>query len=77
MRGTYSQGLAIPASLFPELDTLADGEDLATVLGVTKYEKPIPAEISGKVSGEFPTQFAPRTGAERVQNLTDVFADLC
>lgn len=76
MRGTYSQGLAIPASLFPELDTLADGEDLATVLGVTKYEKPIPAEISGKVSGEFPTQFAPRTGAERVQNLTDVFADL-
>lgn len=76
MRGVYSQGLAMPANLFPELETLTDGEDLGTVLGVTKYEKPIPAEISGKVSGEFPTQFAPRTGAERVQNLTDVFSEL-
>ncbi|HEX9225850.1 MAG TPA: RNA ligase family protein [Arthrobacter sp.] len=76
MRGVYSQGLAMPAALFPELETLADGEDLGTVLGVAKYEKPIPAEIAGKVSGDFPTQFAPRTGAERVQNLTDVFADL-
>lgn len=76
MRGAYSQGLAMPAALFPELETLADGEDLGTVLGVTKYEKPIPAEISGKVCGEFPTQFAPRTGAERVQNLTDSFTDL-
>jgi RNA ligase (TIGR02306 family) len=76
MRGVYSQGLAMPATLFPELETLADGEDLATVLGVTKYEKPIPAEIAGKVSGEFPTRFAPKTGAERVQNLTDVFTEL-
>ncbi|SDQ16100.1 RNA ligase, DRB0094 family [Pseudarthrobacter chlorophenolicus] len=65
-----------PASLFPELESLAEGEDLATVLGVTKYEKPIPAEIAGTVSGEFPTRFAPRTGAERVQNLTDVFTEL-
>lgn len=76
MRGVYSQGLALPAALFPELETLAEGEDITTALGVLKFEKPIPAEISGKVSGEFPTQFAPRTGAARVQNLTDVFAEL-
>ncbi|MET4143941.1 RNA ligase family protein [Arthrobacter sp. UYCo732] len=76
MRGIYSQGLAMPATLFPELETLAGSEDLATALGVTKFEKPIPEEIAGKVSGEFPTRFAPRTGAERVQNLTDVYADL-
>ncbi|MBG0738741.1 hypothetical protein IV500_04820 [Paeniglutamicibacter antarcticus] len=66
----------MPATLFPELETLAEGDDLATVLGVTKYEKQIPDEIAGTVSGEFPTRFAPRTGAERVQNLTGVFAQL-
>ncbi|MFB9714042.1 RNA ligase family protein [Arthrobacter methylotrophus] len=76
MRGVYSQGLAIPATLFPELETLADGEELAAVLGVTKYEEPIPDEMAGKATGAFPTRFAPKTGAERVQNLTDVFADL-
>lgn len=76
MRGVYSQGLAIPARLFPELDELTDGEDIADVLGVTKYEEPIPAEMAGLAVGGFPTQFAPKTGAERVQNLTDVYAGL-
>jgi RNA ligase (TIGR02306 family) len=76
MRGVYSQGLAIPARLFPELNEITDGEDIATVLGVTKYEEPIPDEMAGKAAGAFPTRFAPKTGAERVQNLTNVFADL-
>lgn len=76
MRGVYSQGLVLPAALFPELDSLADGDDIGTVLGVLKYEKPIPAEIAGESCGAFPTQFAPKTGAARVQNLTDVFAGL-
>lgn len=76
MRGVYSQGLAIPARLFPELNELTSGEDLGTVLGVTKYEEEIPEEMAGLASGSFPTRFAPKTGAERVQNLTDVFADL-
>ncbi|WP_227471684.1 RNA ligase family protein [Paenarthrobacter sp. YJN-5] len=76
MRGVYSQGLAIPARVFPELNELTSGEDLATVLGVTKYEEEIPEEMAGLASGAFPTRFAPKTGAERVQNLTDVFARL-
>lgn len=76
MRGVYSQGLAIPARLFPELNELTSGEDLATVLGVTKYEEEVPEEMAGLASGAFPTRFAPKTGAERVQNLTDVFARL-
>jgi len=76
MRGVYSQGLAMPATLFPELESLAAGEDLATVLGVTKYEEEIPEEMAGTASGAFPTRFAPKTGAERVQNLTGVYADL-
>lgn len=63
MRGVYSRGLVLPAALFPELDTLGDGNDLGAALGVLKYEKPIPDEIAGKVIGEFPTEFAPKTEA--------------
>lgn len=76
MRGVYSQGLVLPAALFPELESLRPGEDIGTALGVLKYEKPIPADMAGKACGAFPTEFAPRTGAARVQNLTDVFAEL-
>lgn len=69
MRGVWSQGLALPLALFPELIGLPADTDLAAVLGVTKYEAPIPEEMQGKTSGGFPTQFAPKTKATRVQNL--------
>jgi RNA ligase (TIGR02306 family) len=76
MRGVYSQGLAIPARMFPELNELTGGEDIATALGITKYEEPIPDEMAGKAVGAFPTRFAPKTGAERVQNLTHAYSEL-
>lgn len=76
MRGVYSQGLVLPATLFPELENLGDGDDIGAALGILKYEEPIPAEMEGEACGAFPTQFAPKTGAARVQNLTGVFAEL-
>jgi len=45
------------------------GDDVTEVLGVVKYEPPIPAELSGKVKGFFPS-FLRKTDEERVQNLT-------
>ncbi|MCU6481309.1 RNA ligase (ATP) [Arthrobacter sp. A2-55] len=69
MRGVYSQGLALPLALFPELEVLPAGTDLAAALGIIKYEAPIPAEMSERAVGDFPTQFAPRTAATRAQNL--------
>lgn len=76
MRGVWSQGLALPLARFPELAGLPDNTDLATALGVIKYEKPIPNEMDGKVAGGFPTQFAPKTKATRVQNLDRLLPQL-
>lgn len=81
LRGTYSQGVAFPLSAFPEFadvaaDAFADGRDLSELVGVTKYEPPIPPELAGVVVGAFPTHIVPKTDAERVQNLVDVFGDL-
>jgi RNA ligase (TIGR02306 family) len=79
LRGTISQGLIMPASDFPELDALDDTQmngELASVVGVTKYEPPIPAELAGQAIGPLPTQFAPKTDAARIQNLVETYPTL-
>ena len=80
LRGVVSQGLVIPVANFPELGDAAalaaSGDDLAARLGVVKYEPPIPAQLTGMLLGAFPTEFAPKTDAERVQNLVDVYDTL-
>lgn len=45
-------------------------EDFANMLGVKKYEPPIPAELAGNVVGNFPS-FIQKTDQERCQNLGD------
>lgn len=54
MRGVYSQGLAIPATLFLEPETLADGEDLGTVLGVTPAGTYLPMSLRMRESPDKP-----------------------
>lgn len=49
LRGQFSQGLALPVSLFPDLSDLDVGTDVTRKLKVKKYEPPIPASISGDV----------------------------
>jgi len=44
------------------------GDDVTEVLGIVKYEPPIPAELAGKVKGLFPS-FLRKTDEERIQNL--------
>lgn len=71
LRGQYSQGLVLPAAQFA--DEVDRGGDLSAVLGVEKYEPPIPANLAGEVVGPFPTDLARKSDAERVQNLVDCF----
>jgi len=79
LRGVCSQGLALPVVAFrQELGDdvealLQSGEDVAQRLGVTQYELPMPANLKGQIVGPFPTQFAPKTDAERVQNLVEFY----
>lgn len=47
------------------------GMDVTDILGVEKYEPPIPAELSGKVKGAFPS-FLIKTDEERIQTLPDI-----
>ena len=48
-----------------------NGTDVTEILGIQKWEPPIPATLSGLVRGNFPTQLVQKTDQERIQNLYD------
>ena len=55
LRGQVSQGLIIPLDELLKYGVSADdvyeGLDVSGMLGIVKYEPPIPAELAGKVKG--------------------------
>lgn len=70
LRGQLSQGLLLRVSNFEELSNSQVGDDVTELLGITKWERPIPAELGGNVTGSFPS-FIPKTDEERIQNIAD------
>jgi RNA ligase (TIGR02306 family) len=76
LRGVYSQGLALPLPLFPEVSTAVDGTNFATLLAVETYEAPMPASMATTHVGPFPTELARKTDAERAQNLVEQWPQL-
>lgn len=77
IRGVYSQGFLLPVGdVFTDEEVrvldLADGVDVSGVLGVVKYA-PAPAEqrtADNNPRGKWDDSLAPKTDAERLQNLT-------
>lgn len=76
LRGQLSQGLLIPLSElctivpgFEDITVELEGMDVTDLLGIKKWEAPIPAQLAGQVRGAFPSE-VPKTDQERVQNLT-------
>lgn len=47
LRGQISQGLLLPLSVLPNPSELSIGTDVTELLGIEKYEPPIPAAIVG------------------------------
>lgn len=77
--GQVSQGLALPLNAVPlvELEVQKFDKfnnealfemDFSEMLGVEKYEAPLPAELAGQAAGLFPS-FIRKTDQERCQNL--------
>lgn len=71
LKGQYSQGLLLPWSTISHIDNWSDleeGADVSELLGVQKWEAPIPANLTGQMKGNFPV-FIRKTDQERCQNL--------
>ncbi len=73
IRGVTSQGLAVAFNKLAqekELEAMAVGTDVTRMLGIIKYEPPIPKELAGQVKGGFNFGI-PKTDEQRIQNLID------
>jgi len=70
LRGEFSSGLVIPLSEFPDqfTETVVVGENLTELLGITKYIKEIPANLSGETLGDFPTSIISKTDEDNGLN---------
>jgi RNA ligase (TIGR02306 family) len=74
LRGTISQGVALPTTLLPE-GTYEVGQDVTEVIGVQKWEPYIPAELNGKVKGTRPS-WIPKTDETRLQSEPELLLEL-
>jgi len=74
LRGQVSQGLIIPINILMNYKNFVlefdEGSDVSEILGIIKYEPPVPAELAGIAKGLFPS-FIPKTDEERIQNLSE------
>lgn len=70
LRGEYSQGLALPLDTLHEhdsslnLEELLEGAEVSEIIGVKKYEKEMPAGLTGVALGPFPSHLCARTDEE-------------
>jgi RNA ligase (TIGR02306 family) len=74
LRGQISQGICFSMDVIPRdfirgmrIEEMLD-LDVTEVLEIRKYEAPIPAQLAGKVKGNFPS-FLKKTDEERIQNI--------
>lgn len=68
LRGAISQGICFPLSILPEGLEVHEDMDVTDILGIIKYEPPIPACIGGETKGSFPS-FLVKSDETRVQVL--------
>ena len=69
LRKQLSQGLLLPLSVLPDFpNPQFVGDPVDKILGIQKWEAPIPACLAGQMRGNFPSAVK-KTDAERVQNL--------
>lgn len=81
LRGQVSQGLLLNYWDFPAVvnafhkTRVIDPEnrnapfDVTEILGIQKWEPPVPAQMQGQAKGTFPTSLIRKTDQERIQNM--------
>jgi RNA ligase (TIGR02306 family) len=71
LKGTLSQGLLLPSqTVADKVDNITENMDVSGLLGIVKWEAPIPAHLVGEIKGNFPSSI-PKTYQERIQNLKE------
>ena len=73
LKGQVSQGLILPLKLIESSKgQFEEGDDIAELIGVIKYEPPIDPSLGGTTKGDFPS-YIEKTDEERIQNMTRLY----
>ncbi len=70
LRGQISQGICFPLSILPANTEIKEDLDVTEILGIKKYEPPVPAALEGVAKGKIPS-FIPKTDEPRVQVIQE------
>jgi len=73
LRGAVSQGLVVHLGAINvdwRNEHKQEGVDVTDLVGVVKWDPPLPAQLGGVAKGNFPS-FIPKTDQERIQNAFD------
>ncbi len=84
LKKQLSQGLILPMrdfdnDFYPHIKGLGGllvGDDMTDLIGVRKFEKPVPANLRGRIKGNFPTHLVPKTDEERIQGCPRIIEEL-
>lgn len=69
LKGVFSQGLVMPLSdMGIDPTSVSEDDDVSELLGVKKYEKPLPGQNNQGVKDNFP-EFLRKTDQVRIQNI--------
>ncbi|MCH8319071.1 MAG: RNA ligase (ATP), partial [Bacteroidetes bacterium] len=70
LRGQISQGICFPLSILPPDTEIREDMEVTEILGIKKYEPPVPAHLQGVAKGKIPS-FIPKTDEPRIQVVQD------
>jgi RNA ligase (TIGR02306 family) len=75
LRGVFSQGLIQPLSILPPGEYEV-GQEVHELIGVSKYEREIPAQLAGLAKGNFPYHIIPKTDEENLLSSPELLDEI-
>jgi len=77
LRGEYSQGFVLPLTVLPEnVQGWHEGADVGGALGIKRYEKEIPAQLSGIALSAFPTYICAQTDEDNGLSYPELVSEV-
>ena len=75
IKKVYSAGLVIPLTELP-IGDYKEGDDVASLLGIEKYEAPVDISLEGDSVGGFPSEFIGKTDEDNARSNPEAIEEL-
>jgi RNA ligase (TIGR02306 family) len=76
LKGCVSQGLIFPLTILPEGTPINEGDDVASLIGVEKYEVQLAPALAGRIRGNFPSHVISKTDEDNLLSNIKVLEEI-